>query len=100
MLNSLEYPYAPWMRIASSEFSDAASVATSLAMPASLSQRRPWSYAVAAASVRWRAASRRVAMSASLIWIAWGSQIGFPEGLGHRAAADGSLGQGRGRGRA
>ena len=69
------------MRIASVALNSAVSVAKSLAMPASMSQRSPVSQARAADSVRRREASSRVAISASLIWIDWCSQIGLPKVL-------------------
>ncbi len=62
-------------------FSSAASEQNSLAMPASMSQRSPRSYFAAACSISNRAASARVAMSPSLSWMAWCSQMGLPKVL-------------------
>src|ERR1700744_3531573 len=66
------------MRKASSTFSLPVSEARSFAMPASRSERSPASFIRAALRVTRRAASRRVAMSASLNWIAWCWAIGLP----------------------
>ena len=69
----------PWMRMASIESSRAVSLAKSLAMPASTSQRSPAALRSAALRVSRRAASSLVAMSASLSWMAWCSAIGLPK---------------------
>jgi hypothetical protein len=66
------------MRMASVAFSKAASEAKSLAIPASTSARSPRSSFSAAERVSSRAASSRVAMSASLDWIAWCLAMGTP----------------------
>ena len=58
--------------------SSAVSLANSLAMPASTSQRRPCARRSAALRVSSRAASSRVAMSASFSWIAWCSPMTLP----------------------
>src|SRR3954467_13148031 len=62
----------------------AASDANSLAMPASMSERWPASFIIAARRVSRRAASSCVAMSASLNWIAWCWAIGLPNVLRSR----------------
>src|SRR6201993_543804 len=67
------------MRRHSSAQKRPASEANSLAIPASMSERWPASFRLAALRVSRRAASTWVAMSASLNWIAWCSAIGLPK---------------------
>ena len=64
--------------MASSATSWQVSEAKSFAIPAARSVRSPRSFMAAAWRVRRRAASILVAMSASFSWMAWCSQIGFP----------------------
>ena len=66
------------MRMASVLSSSAVSLANSFAIPASTSQRSPCALRSAALRVSSRAASRRVAMSASFSWIAWCSPMILP----------------------
>src|SRR6476469_5347553 len=69
------------MRKDSSTQKRPASEANSFAIPASRSERSPASFRRAARRVSSRAASTWVAMSASLNWIAWCSEIGLPKVL-------------------
>ena len=67
--------------MASVASSRAVSLANSLAIPASTSQRNPAILRSAALRVSSRAASSRVAMSASFSWMAWCSAMGLPKVL-------------------
>ncbi len=74
-------PYPPRICTASPATRTATSLAKSLAMLASFVKRRLRSASQAARKTRSRAASIWVAMSASLIWVAWNSLIAFPNCL-------------------
>src|SRR5690606_21127630 len=75
---SVVQPAPPWICTASLVTRSAISLATYMAMAASIEQRRPLSISVAAWYISWRAASISAAMRAILNRLYWNSPIGRP----------------------
>ena len=77
--NSTAKPLPPWICTALSAAAQATRAPSSLAMPASTSERSPASFLRAADSISSREASILVAISASLNWMPWCLAIGLPK---------------------